>query len=260
MTAGCSLDTLHKMPPPSDVNLGTLTRTVLDGAVWREQSQYPATQVWADEAERLFSFLVTQGVFERFLPRFRAREREKNGALAEVRTGFFFHRNWFRILQWEPEAIRGRPGDLEIQWRDSEPIFVEVKGPGWESELTEDERRRGRKGLPKYINGEGRAIAPQEHVLSAINKALPKLSQDRANLVVVVDDLFVSPIDLPKEQLVAVVANALADESCRVVGGVFLLSPVNYGNFVEYRKCFIANAAASHPLPDLVSEGLAVGK
>jgi hypothetical protein len=60
------------MPPPHDVNLGPLTRTVLDGAVWREESLYPATQVWADEAERIFAFLETQRVFPQFLTRLRS--------------------------------------------------------------------------------------------------------------------------------------------------------------------------------------------
>jgi hypothetical protein len=215
--------------------------------------------VWADEAERLFAFLQAQGVFEQFLPRLCAREREKTAALAEARAGFFFHRNGFHILRWEPEEVAGRPGDLEIQWRSSEPMFLEVKGPDWEGELTEAERRAGRKDLPKYINAEGRAIAPQERVVYAITKALPKLAEHRANLVVVVDDLFVSPVELPKDHLTAVVANALADLACRFVGGVFLLNPVSYGEFVEYRKYFIPNVGAAHPLPDVVREGLAVG-
>jgi hypothetical protein len=247
------------MPPPDEVNLGPLTRTVLDRAAWRAESQYPAFQVWADEAERLFAFLEAQGAFDRFLPRLCAREREKTAALAEARAGFFFHRNGFRILRWEPEEVAGRPGDLEIQWRDSEPIFVEVKGPDWEGELTDAERRAGRKDFPKYINAEGRAIAPQERVVYAITKALPKLAERRANLVVVVDDLFVSPVELPKDHLTAVVANALADPTCHFVGGVFLLNPVSYGDFVEYRKYFVPNIGAVHPLPDVVTEGLAAG-
>lgn len=247
------------MPPPEEVKLGPLTRTVLDGAFWRAKSQYPASQVWADEAERLFAFLVTQCVFDRFLPRLRAREREKTAALAEARVGFFFHRNGFRILRWEPEEVPGHPGDLDIQWRDTEPIFVEVKGPDWEGELSEAERRTGRKGLPKYINAEARVIAPQERVLYAITRALPKLVERRANLIVVVDDLFVSPLYLTKDYLTRALVNGLADPTCRSVGGVFLLNPVSYGDFVEYRKYFAPNVGAAHPLPDVVKEGLAAG-
>jgi hypothetical protein len=149
------------MPAPDEVILGPLTRLVVGNAKWRESSQYPAFQVWADEAERLFAFLEAQSMFERFLPRLCAREREKTAAMAEARTGFFFHRNGFRILRWEPEEVKDHPGDLDIQWRNCEPIFVEVKAPDWEGELTERERHEGRKDLPKYINAEGRAIAPQ---------------------------------------------------------------------------------------------------
>jgi hypothetical protein len=107
--------------------------------------------------------------------------------MAEARAAFFFHRNGFQILRWEPEEVPDHPGDLDIQWQESEPIFVEVKGPDWEGELTEAERVAGRTSLPKYINAEGRAIVPQERVLYAITRALPKLAEQRANLVVVVD-------------------------------------------------------------------------
>lgn len=163
------------MPPPDGVNLGPLTRGVLDGAVWREESQFPASQVWADEVERVLSFLRAQDVFARFLPRLRARERE--GALAEARAAFFLHRNGFRILRWESEEVPNHPGDLEIQWQEGERVFVEVKGPGWEGELTAEERRDGRTRLPKYINAEARAIEPTERVLYAVQKALPKLAR-----------------------------------------------------------------------------------
>ena len=247
------------MPPPDKVKLGPLTRAILDKAEWRESSKYPAFQEWADEAERLFAFLQAQGIFERFLPRLCAREREKTAAMAEARAGFFFHRNGFRILRWEPEEVTGRPGDLDIQWRNSEAIFVEVKAPDWEGELTERERRDGRKDLPKYINAEVRAIAPQERVLYAIAKATPKLAEHRANLVVVVDDLFVSPVEMLKDHLSAAVANHLADPERCLVGGVLLINPVSFGQYVEYRKYFMPNVSAKHPLPKVVTEGLTAG-
>lgn len=247
------------MPPPDDVNLGPLTRMVVHRAEWRESSQYPASQAWADEAERLLAFLQAQDVLGRFLPRLCAREREKTAALAEARAAFFFYRNGFRILQWEPAEVPNRPGDLDIQWRDGEPMFVEVKAPDWEGELTDGERRHGRKNLPKYINSEGRAIAPHERVLYAINKALPKLVDHRANLVVVVDDLFVSPVEMPREYLSSFVAEHLTRPQCQLVGGVLLLNPVSYGGFVEYRKYFVPNVGAGRPLPDAVTKGLVAG-
>jgi hypothetical protein len=53
-----------------------------------------------------------------------------------------------------------RPGDLEVRWRDSESIFAEVKGPGWDGELTQEEIKTGRQHAPKYSNAEARFVNP----------------------------------------------------------------------------------------------------
>ena len=249
------------MPPPDGVRLGPLTRAVLDGAVWRDASAFPAFQSWADEVERVLCFLEVQQMFKRFLPRLRARESERDGALAEARTGFFFNRNGFRIMDWAPEAVKDRPGDMEIQWRDTEPVFVEVKGPGWEGELSPEEIRAGRRFLPKYINAEGRAVGSASRVIYAIDKALPKFAPERINLVVVVDDLFLSPTELPKDYLSGVITRELTDARYSSVAAVFLLNPVSYSGAeaVEYRKYFIPNEGASRGLPEAVHEGLLAG-
>jgi hypothetical protein len=78
-------------------------------------------------------------------------------------------------------------------------------------------------------------------------------------LVVVVDDLFVSPMELPKDYLEPTVAEGIAARECRSVSGVLLLNPVNFGGSIEYRKYFIQNMVAEHPLPDAVSKGLFLG-
>jgi hypothetical protein len=230
---------------------------VLDGAAWREASAFPAFQDWADEVERVLAFLEARGVFGDYLPRLRARERE--GALAEARTAFFFHRNGFQITAWEPEAVSGRPGDLEVRWQGCEPIFVEVKGPGWESELTFEEIRAGRQHGPKYINAEARAVGPVSRVLYAVDKAIPKLDPGRCNLVVVVDDLFLSPTEMPRELLEGQVVRGLGDPRYVPVSAVLLLNPASHGNGVEYRKYFVPNGGAARPLPQAVYDGLLRG-
>lgn len=236
------------MPPPINVKLGTLTRAILDGAVWREKHPFPAHQAWADEIERVLAFLEMQGQFGRFQSRLRAWERD--GAMAEARAGFYFHRNGFRILAWEPVAVAGIPGDIEIVWRDTEALFLEVKCPSWEGELEKEEIQAGRTERPKHINAEGRAIDPVERVMYVVGKALPKFSPDRANLVVVVDDLFVSPLDLPTTFVSGRLAGELADARYSTVSGVFLLNPVLYRDEVEYRAFFVPGSGK--PLPDQV--------
>ena len=246
------------MPPPDDVVLGSLTRTMPDRAAWRSTSVFPATQKWADETERILSFLEVQDVLDDFLPRLSARESERDGAMAEARTGFFFARNGFRILRWEPEEVPNRPGDLEMQWRDSEPIFVEVKGPGWQGELSPEALKEGRQRLPKYIQGEARVVDPSERVAFAIQKAVPKLAANRINLIVVADDLFFSPTEIPTTILNSRVQRVLADPQYRDVSGVLMLNAVSYsdgGNDVGYRTYFVPNANPARLLPEAVSRG-----
>ena len=153
-----------------------------------------------------------------------------------------------------------RPGDIEIQWRDTNPIFVEVKGPGWEGELSTEEHAAGRSHHPKYDceKPEPRSVDPIERVFFGVSKALPKLANHRVNLVVIVDDLFVSPLDFPKTYA-AGLTKRITDPTYEAVGGVFLLSPVAYGDSIEYRKYFLPNLGAARPLPQAVLEGLTAG-
>ena len=244
------------MPPPNRVALGPLSRTVLDGAAWRESSAYPASQPWADELERLSAFLVAQGEFERFLPSLRGKESQRGGALAEIRFAYFMHCNGFSILEWEPEAVPGRPGDLSVSWQGSAAIFAEVKGPGWEGELTDEELDRGRKAQGKYVDLEVRAVDSIGPILYAIDKSLPKLAPGRANLVAIVDDLNISPTALPEGWLEGSVHEHLAQPAAQLVSGVFFLRPELYhGEPLEYLHRFVNNPAATTPLPSHVRDG-----
>ena len=237
------------MPPPDDVKLGPRTRIIVDGAVWREKHPFPAHQAWANEIEKVLAFLEAQDQFTRFKSRLCAWERD--GAMAEARAGFYFHRNGFCILRWEPVAVAGIPGDIEIGWQGTEPIFVEVKCPSWEGELEKAEIQTGRTESPKYINAEGRWIDPIERVIYAIGKSLPKFSPNRTNLVVVVDDLFVSPLDISSSFVIGRLARELADVHYNRVSGVFMLNPVVYSDQeVEYRALFVPGNGK--PLPDPV--------
>jgi hypothetical protein len=243
--------------PPDVVNLGSLTRLMHSRSSWEPSSVFPSNQKWADEVERILCFLEVQGVLDVFLPRLCARETERDGALAEARMGFFFARNGFDILRWEPEEVLNRPGDLDIQWGDTEPIFVEVKGPGWQGELSQEARKRGRLKHQKYINAEARFVDPIERVEYAIKKALPKFASGRINVVAVVDDLFFSPTEMPAVILNGRLTRFLADPLYRIVAGVFLMNAVSYvyRSDVEYPSHFVPNENALKRLPDAVAAG-----
>jgi hypothetical protein len=166
-------------------------------------------------------------------------------------------------LKWEPQEPGKNPGDLEIQWKETEPIFVEVKGRDWQGELSKDELRAKRQDQPKYINADARFVAPdrrhsgQCERIGALENALPKLAPNRCNLVVVVDDLFLSPTENPREFVEPRIRKALKeDPKYALVGAVFLLNAVSYlaREGVEYR--FIPNESATKPLPQAVVDGL----
>ena len=67
----------------------------------------------------------------------------------------------------------------------------------------------------------------------------------------VVDDLFVSPLDIPTSFVTGRLAGELANRSYNKVSGVFMLSPVVYSDKeVEYRAFFVPGNGK--PLPDSV--------
>jgi hypothetical protein len=178
--------------------------------------------------------------------------KERDGALAEARAGFYFHRNGFQILKWEPEEVPGIPGDIEISWYDTEALFLEVKNPGWEGELLEEEIKAGRTKLPKYVHADSRAIDPFERVMYVVGKSLSKFCNYRVNLAVVVDNLFVSPLEMPTDILIDRIGHELSDPEYKTVSGVFLLNPVLYEADVEYRAFFVSGSGK--PVPDIVNE------
>ena len=218
--------------------------------------KFPAFQSWADDFESILAFLESQGEFDRFRNRLCARERY--GALAEARAGFYFHRNGFQIPRWEPEEVPGVPGDLEIAWPDTEPIFLEVKCPSWQGELSEGERD-SRIKQPKYID-ESRAVDPMERVIYVVGKSLPKFSPTCVNLAVVVDNLFMSPLSLSLNRVYGRIARELADIRYAAVSGVLLINPEKFVHRaeVEYRVLLIPGHGKPLPEPvitDLLKRG-----
>ena len=172
------------------VRLGPLSQVVARDARWDDP--YPAWQSYADELEKLCEFLVQARQFERYLPRLRGRKKERNSALNEIRLAWHFQSADVPIISWEPRGQDECAGEFLLGLQSGQRIFVEVKGPTWEAELSQDERLAGRIRGPKYINGEGRAFDNSEWIRFAIDKAYPKFDSGSPNLVIIADDLFVS--------------------------------------------------------------------
>jgi len=239
-----------------DIKLGPLMRTMADGACWISQDDYPAGQAWTDEGERILSHLQIHGRLEKALPNLRADKRHRDAAMAEARIAYWFTRNGFKITEWEPK-VTNQPGDLEVRWQQTTPIFAEIKHPTWESELSEEERDAGRKDQPQHINAETRSFDTDGSLEYSVRKSLGKFSPDRPNLVVVSANLFVMPTDGTDHDSILY---WLKKAEFAIVGAILVLDPILYAGKaqIEYKTIYVENPRAHGKpwqLPAEVTEG-----
>jgi hypothetical protein len=232
------------------VRLGRFGGIVCSGARWADEDGYPGWQVWANELEHLCMFLEGQREFHRFLPRLRDQTREhRNAALGEIRAAFVLANTGFQITAWEPVAVPGRPGDLEVVIEDNATrIFVETKAPTWQGEVWKDgtcdeDFKRDRVKKEKYLAFEGGAVGPVVTPMNIVrDNAVPKLADDRPNLVVIADDMKVSPVGVPG--LAEQVNKITKGGGFERVGAVMFIDPDPIADDVIYRMQFVENASA----------------
>src|SRR5258708_24471072 len=169
--------------------LGPVARRLVSPARWTDE--YPSCSTFAKELDALLLFADEQDRLRQFVPRLEARNTQRDEALSELRVAYWLHHNSLPILQWEPPGLNRKVGEYLIGTPDGHKVFVEVKSPGWESELSDEERRAGRTKQPKHQQGEGGAFGNWEalHKCIASPKTYPKFSRNQPNLLVVADDL-----------------------------------------------------------------------
>ena len=171
-------------------SLGPLTKRLVHEAYWRDQ--YPAWPGYANECEALLEFVRAHGQLDRFWPRLSgSRHTQRDEALNEIRVAYLLEKLGFPVVAWEPVDAPGYNVEFAVSLGTSRRCFVEVKSPGWESELSQVERNRGRAKADKYIDLEARAAAPVQVIRRTVTKALPKFSGSDASLIVITDDCFV---------------------------------------------------------------------
>ena len=170
------------------VHLGQLSASIYDGAPWAGDG-YPSHQMFADELELLLSFAESEGVLAMYRKELRGRASQRDSALEELRVANVLHDRGFGVTKWRPVGQAPKEGEFLVRGSDGVDIFVEVKSPGWEMELTEEERLAGRLMQPKYMNTEAFFGNSGAGVRFAVAKAHSKFHPDPANLLVVADDM-----------------------------------------------------------------------
>jgi hypothetical protein len=165
-------------------------RISIGGATWEGYDSYLRAHI-KPELGRMKLKDIRHSHIQALITRLATQEHRKGRPLS-ANVAFYFHRNQFPVLQWKPQGAEGNEGEYVIRAPGQECVFVEVKAPVWEGELSPMERDAGRIKLGKHINGEARAIAPWERIQFEVDKAYKKFLPTTKNLLVIADDLVVS--------------------------------------------------------------------
>lgn len=186
-----------------------LLHRVAQGAKWAGQDAYPAWPWVADENEKWLKLIATRlgetGI-DHYTNKLREPRAKRNEFLVELATAYFLDtRCALPVVGLEPPGSGGKTGEFLFGLPDKRQMFVEVKSPGWEGEVEEEERlkrvgprprgRLLRLDQPKYQHLEGRAFHHTQRVRDTVAKAYPKMPERLPTLLVISDDLFVSLTD-----------------------------------------------------------------
>jgi hypothetical protein len=174
-----------------------LLHEVAQGAQWIGTDEFPSCLEWANEHEAWLRFVNDGGALHHYLPRLRGPKERRDEAFAEIAPAYFFGTKCgLSVFEWEPTGANGKRGEFLMGFDRRQPVFVEVKAPGWEDEIVKTEgRASARLQQPKHIQAEARATGPWASVRHAVAKAYPKMPDTLPTLLVINDDLMVSLSD-----------------------------------------------------------------
>jgi hypothetical protein len=177
-----------------DFDRHPLLHELVQGAQWVGTDEFPSCVEWADAHETWLRFVKDTGGFAHYLPRLQGPKETRDETFAEIAVAYFLvTRCGMPLLEWEPLGANGKRGEFLL---GRQPVFVEVKSPGWEDEIVQAEGRdTERLKQPKYIHAEARATAPWASIRHAVRKAYPKMPDTMPTLLVINDDLGVSLLD-----------------------------------------------------------------
>lgn len=233
--------------------------TVFNNPKWQGKDNFLSCgNEWKMEINNWLLYIQEKHQLERYIPRLNdCTNAMRDEALAEIFSAYILEIKFkYSVIQWEEKTINERDVDFVIQNGLGE-IYCEVKSPGWEGELEQNERLSGRKDRPKHMNGEFRDIAPYQAIRHALKKSYPKFLTNCKNLLIIKDDLFISPLDFPSHMNMNINKALFADTSeekgyfvnnaFENIGGVLFLHCVCMGGTMEYRYKFVDNKNSRNP-------------
>lgn len=235
-------------------------------ARWKGKDDFPSNPEWKLEIEKWLEFLEQKNQFKRFRNRLiRSDPRKRDETLAEISAAFYIDSHFnCPIVDWEPMGSGGLTLEFTFKGNKDILVFCEVKSPGWEKEVIEEEginRSKKRIQEEKIKDGEVRSIGSWKDIRRTIKKAYPKFFNDQPSLLIINDDLFVSPTYPPINIEIALFCEIehgehdpesylsedgyfLTDEY-KNLGGILFLKVFHPSKGIEYKSKLIRNPKAS---------------
>jgi hypothetical protein len=243
-------------------SFGPIARRLICPDRWSDK--YPAWPAYAAELDALLTFCDQEGRLSQYVPRLESKSAQRDEALEELRVAYWLHHNGFLIIQWEPPGLNGKVGEYLVHTPEQKTVFVEVKSPGWEGEISHDERKAGRTRQPKHRSGEGGALGnwiPLQKCIAS-EKTYPKFDPAQPNLLVVADDLKVNLHDCPEHVEIALYnthpgygcMGFFTSSAFANLGGIGIFRAISVGRGIEYEFRVFDNpfALPTAKLPDSI--------
>ncbi len=174
------------------LRLGPAARKLISPDRWTDG--YPGPAAYSRELDVLLDWASKRNYLKRFVPNIEAKNTKRDEALNELRLAYLFDQTGFPVVQLGPPGANGKKGEYLLATPEKTDVFVELKSPGWESELTPAQRASGRQHRPKYEGVGGGAVGNFQAVHQCIARpnSYPKFTTTQANLLIIADDLNLS--------------------------------------------------------------------
>lgn len=221
---------------------------------WSGKDFFPSSAEWKNEINNWFLFINGKNQLNRYVPRLNDSTTRRDEALAEIFSAYFLETILnYEVINWEQRTISNNNVDFVV-CSTKDKIYCEVKSPGWEAELKNNEQLSGRKALPKHLEGEVRFPEPWQRIRYAIKKSYQKFLPTEKNLLIIHDDLFVSLLeDFSRKDINIVLFEEkgiynneigyFVNSAFSNIGGILFID-CRYVSKIEYRCRFIANINA----------------
>jgi hypothetical protein len=254
-----------------------LVDVITRNAIWKGQDDFPYDSLSQDELEKWLNYIKNKCWWGSYFSRLTKEPiKKRDEALAEIHSAFFLEEiKGFVVKEREPKGANNKRGEFILSVGGID-IFCEVKSPGWESEIVKKEginSSRLRQG--KHLPFEVRWTGISEFIQGTVNNAYEKFSEDKANLLIIVDDFWVPLFHQPPVQRNLTLYNALyyqsrpascqdppsgcfTSSSFENLSGVLFLNIKEKNNQFEYQNQLCINAFAKMELPDALKNNLDV--